>query len=107
MSNEKWTRGDERTSPLDQIFQPGLGGKEEREREQTEERGKVWEFRDISSTFSLEFPTIGPASSDEVRSKVAPHDKDYTCVPVSGSFDKLQKGRGFSPTCFTFCLRVM
>ena len=33
MSNEKWTRGDERTSPLDQVFQPGLGGKEERERE--------------------------------------------------------------------------
>ena len=33
MSNEKWTCGDERTSPLDQVFQPGLGGKEERERE--------------------------------------------------------------------------
>ena len=33
MSNEKWTRGDERTSPLDQIFQPGFGGKEEKERE--------------------------------------------------------------------------
>ena len=36
MSNEKWTCGDEKTSPLDQVFQPGLGGKEEREREQTE-----------------------------------------------------------------------
>ena len=36
MSNEKWTCGDERTSPLDQVFQLGLGGKEEREREQTE-----------------------------------------------------------------------
>ena len=33
MSNEKWTCGDERTSPLDQVFQLGLGGKEERERE--------------------------------------------------------------------------
>ena len=33
MPNEKWTCGDERTSPLDQVFQPGLGGKEERERE--------------------------------------------------------------------------
>ena len=107
MSNEKWTRGDERTSPLDQVFQPGLGGKEEREREQTEERGKVWDFRERGSTFSLEFPAIGPASSDEARSKLAPHGKDYTWVPVLWSFNKLRKGRGFSPTCFTFCLRVM
>ena len=72
-----------------------------------EERGKVWGFREKSSTFSLEFPAIGPASSDEARSKVAHHGKDYTWVPVSGSFEKLRKGRGFSPTCFTFCLRVM
>ena len=107
MSNEKWTRGDERTSPLDQVFQPGSGGKEEREREQTEEGEKERVFRERGSTFSLEFPAIGPASSDEARSKVAPHGKDYTWVPISGSFDKLQKGRGFSPTCFTFCLRAM
>ena len=60
-------------------------------------------FRERSSHFSLEFP----ASPDEARSKVAPHDKDYTWVPVSGSFDKLRKGRGFSPTCFTFWLRAM
>ena len=33
MSNEKWTCGDGRTSPFEQVFQPGLGGKEERERE--------------------------------------------------------------------------
>ena len=38
MSNEKWTRGDERTSPLDQVFQSGLGGKEERERESKRKR---------------------------------------------------------------------
>ena len=38
MSNEKWIRGDERTSPLDQVFQPGLGGKDEREREIEKER---------------------------------------------------------------------
>ena len=36
MSNEKWTCGDERTNPLDQVFQPSLGGKKEREREQME-----------------------------------------------------------------------
>ena len=107
MSNEKWTRGDERTSPLDQVFQPGFGGKEEREREQTERDRERKGFRERSSTFSLSFPTIGPASSDEARRKVAPHGKDYAWVPVSGSFDKLQNGRGFSPTCFTFCLTVM
>ena len=91
MSNEKWTRGDERTSPLDQVFQPGLGGKEEREREQMEERGKVWDFREKSSTFSLEFLAIESASSEEARSKVAPHGKDYAWVPVLGSFEKLRK----------------
>ena len=48
-------------------------------------------FRERSSTFSLEFPVIGPASSDEARSKVAPHSKDYTWVLVLGSFDKLQE----------------
>ena len=75
-------------------------------------RGKPTErecgiFRERSSTFSLEFPAIRPASSDEARSKLAPHGKDYTWVPVLGSFDKLRKGRGLSPTFFTFCLRVM
>ena len=68
------------------------------ERKREGEKGTNWKreeecgiFRERSSTFSLEFPTIGPASSEEARSKVAPHDKDYTWVPVSGSFDKLHK----------------
>ena len=62
------------------------------EKEQTgRERESVGFFRERSSTFSLEFPAIGPASSDEARSKVAPHGKDYTWVPVLGSFDKLQE----------------
>ena len=65
--------------------------KREGEKEKTEERGKVWDFRERSSTFSLEFPAIGTASSEEARSKVAPHGKDYTWVPVLGSFDKLRK----------------
>ena len=43
MSNEKWTRGNERTSPLDQVFQISLGegkreGETNREREREEER---------------------------------------------------------------------
>ena len=64
-------------------------------------------FRDRSYTLSLEFPAIGPSVSGEVRSKVAPHGKGYVWVPFLWSFDKLRKGRGFSPTCFTLCLRVI
>ena len=60
-----------------------------------------------SSHFSLDFSTIGRANAGEARRKVAPHGKDNAWVPVLGRFDKLRKGRGFSPTCFTFCLRVM
>ena len=56
----------------------------------------MWDFfRERSSTFSLEFPAIGQANSDEARSKVAPHDTDYAWVPDLGSFNKLKKGRGF------------
>ena len=70
--------------------------------EEEEEKSRV-----RSSHFSLDFSAIGPANSSEARSKVAPHGKDYAWVPVLGSFNKLRKGRGFSPTCFTFCLRAM
>ena len=90
------------------LDQSGLGGKGregETNREREIEKERV--FRERGSTFSLEFPAIGPASSDEARSKVAPHGKDYTWVPVLRGFDKLRKGRGLSPTCFTFCLRAM
>ena len=77
----------------------------ERGGEQTERERDL--FRERSSTFSLKFPAIGPSDSDEVRSKVALHGKDYKWVPVLGSLDKLRKCRGFSPTCFTFGVRVM
>ena len=87
MSNEKWTRGDERTSPLDQVFQPGLGGKEEREREQTEREGDL--FRERSSHFSLSFPTIGPVFGSGARRRVDPHGESFASRPVLGSFDKL------------------
>ena len=77
---------------LDQMdWERKRGGK----RANRKREGKCGIFRERSSTFSLEFPAIGPASSDEARSKVAPHGKDYTWVPDSGSFDKLHKGRVF------------
>ena len=61
------------------LDQPGLGGKvRERETNREREIEKERVFREIGYTFSLKFSAIGPASSDEARSKVAPHDKDYT-----------------------------
>ena len=90
---------------LDQSCLGGKGRERETNREREIEKERV--FRERGSTFSLKFPAIGPSVFGEARSKVAPHGKDYTWVPVLGSFDKLWKGRGFSPTCFTFCLRAM
>ena len=60
-----------------------------------------------SSHLSLDFPAIRLANVGEAINKVAPHDKDYVWVPVLRRFDKLRKGRGFSSTYFTFCLRSM
>ena len=68
---------------------------EEKKKSKRKREGKCEIFRERSSTFSLEFSAIGPASPDEARSKVAPHGKDYTWVPVLGSFEKLRKDRGF------------
>ena len=102
MSNKKWTHGDERTSPLDQVFQPGLGGKEEREGEQMERDREREGFRERGSTFSLKFP----ASSDEARSKVAPHGKDYTWIPVLGEF-RQTPGKVGVFLLLALCLRVM
>ena len=65
------------------------GGREiktKRERERKER-----DFRERSSTFSLELPAIGPSVFGEARSKVSPHGKGYTWVPVLWSFDKLQE----------------
>ena len=44
--------------------------KREEEKKQKEERGKVWDFRERSSTFSLKFPTIRPSDFFETRRKV-------------------------------------
>ena len=84
----------ERTSLLTQPF----GWGKERENRKIKERGKRKEesFREISSTFSLDFPVIGPANSGEARSKVGPHCKSYAWVPVLGSLNKLREVGVFS-----------
>ena len=53
-------------------------------------------FRERRSTFSLEFPVIGPLNSGEARSKVAPHGKGYVWAPILRSFDKLREVGVFS-----------
>ena len=74
------------------ILTKWIGRERDREKESKRKReGKCGIFRERSSTFSLSFPAIGPAGSDEARSKVAPHDTDYAWIPDMGSFDKLQK----------------
>ena len=90
------------------LDQSGLGGKG-RERGTNREREIEIErvFKERGSTFSLSFPTIGPVFGSGARGRVDPHSKSFASRPVLGSFDKLQKSRGLSPTCFTFCLRVM
>ena len=85
-----WRREDKSLVPILTKW-IGRGRERRKKREQTEERGKVWDFRERSSTFSLKFPAIGPSASCEARSKVSLHGKDYTWVPVLRSFDKLQK----------------
>ena len=65
--------------------------KTKRERERKER-----DFRERSSTFSLEFPAIGQSIFGEARRKVAPHGKGYVWVPVLGSFEKLQEVGVFS-----------
>ena len=67
-----------------------MGREENRERKGKGER-KEKDFRETSSTFSLDFLVIGPANSGEARSKVGSHCKSYAWVPVLWSFDKLRK----------------
>ena len=90
------------------LDQSGLGGKgRERETNREREIEKERVFRERDSTFSLSFPTIGSVSGSGARGRVDTHSESFASRPVLGSFDKLQKGRGLSPTCFTFCLRAM
>ena len=89
------------------LDQSGLGGEGGEKETKREKERKERDFRERSSTFFLGLPAIGPSVFGEARSKVVPHSKDYAWVPVSRSFDKLRKGRDFSSTCFTLCLRVI
>ena len=77
-----------------------------RKKSKPEDReGKCGIFGERSSTFSLEFPTIGPVARSGARGRVDPHSESFASRPYLESFDKLRKGRGFSPTCFYFSFK--
>ena len=78
----------ERTFSLDPILnQTGLGGKGKREKREKGRRG----FRERVSTFSLDFPTIGPSNLGDARGKVDPHCTSNAWVPVLWSFDNSER----------------
>ena len=64
----------ERTSYLTSIFSQPVG-------REGEEKGKPdlkrESFRERDSTFSLNFPAIGPAVSSRARGRVHPHGKGF------------------------------
>ena len=66
----------------------GEGGRTATERGEQEEEES---FRERSSHFSLDFPTIKPAISDGARGKELPRDKSYKWRPETRSFDKLRE----------------
>ena len=51
-----------------------MGGNKNRKKEKGIKRES---FRERDSTFSLNFPTIGPAVSSGARGRVQPHDKGF------------------------------
>ena len=96
-ANDRLTCGKKRTSPLDPILTKlvgGVGGREGNKPRKERERERI--FRERDSNFSQNFSVIGPLNSGETRSKVGPHCKSYTWVPVLWSFDKLREVGVFS-----------
>ena len=103
MSNEKWTLG-MRGQVLLTKSPDWFGERKEGERPTERERDL---FRERSSHFSLSFSTIGSMFGSGARGRVDHHSESFASRPVLGSFDKLRKVRGFSPTCFTLWLRAI
>ena len=105
-SNEKWTRGDERTSPLDQVSQISWERKKREERKRREiEKERVLEREAPPSLYdSRRSDRRIPTRQGARLLSTARTTRGYQFRGVSTNSGK---GRGFSPTCFTFRLRVM
>ena len=91
--------------PLDQVG-PNFGRGEEigekKERKKREENGG-----ERTSTFSLYFPTIGSSVRVRGRGKVGPRIESYAWGTKIIDFCHASRDRGFSPTRFNSCLRVI
>ena len=73
---EKWTCGKREDKSLTHVRpNSGMGGGEERENKQGDLKRES--FRERDSTFSLNFPTIGPKVSGGARGRVHPLDKGF------------------------------
>ena len=81
----------ERTFPLDPSWTNRWNGRGEEKEKQRERES----FREGSSIFSLNFPTIGLVVSSGARGKVYPHGKSFASRLESRSFDKLLEVRVF------------
>ena len=75
---------------LDQTIHWGEGKRKKKEKER-EEEGRRKDFRERSSTFSLDFPAIRQSVLVRARDKVDPRSESYVWVLESGSFDKLKE----------------
>ena len=78
-TNGKLTYGKRKDNSLDPCLTNQFRRRESKPRKEGEKRRY---FRERVSTFSLDFPMIGPSNSDETRGKVDPHGKGYAWVPV-------------------------
>ena len=73
---EKWTCGKRKDKPLTHL-RPNSGMGEGEGTENTEGDLKRESFRERDSTFSLNFPTIGPKVSSGARGRVQPYKKGF------------------------------
>ena len=63
--------------------------------------------RERGSSFSLNFPTIGPSFLVRVRGKVGPRNENYAWVPKSVGFAKLREVGVFLILDFILSLRAI
>ena len=79
-TNEGLTCGKRKDNSLNPCLTNQFGRGERKPRKEGEKKESF--CRERVSTFSLNFPVIGPTVSGETRGKVAPHCKSYAWVPV-------------------------
>ena len=63
----------------------------EKEMEKRKRKRREEESRERGSTFSLNFPVIGPSVSGGARDKVLPRNESFKLRSKTRSFDKLQE----------------